>query len=141
MQLLERWTPFRDFDLVDRRIRRLFDDLGVPPAVMPSTDVYETKDAIVFEIDVPGFDEKDLQVEVLDHILSVTGHRETPETTGKEQELRLHERLEKRFQRRFKLPGEIDREHVAATYAMGVLTVRVPTTLHETPFKVEISKS
>lgn len=139
--LLEKWTPFREFDLVDRRIRRLFDDLGVPPTVMPATDVYETKDAIVFEIDVPGFDEKDLQVEVLDHTLSVTGHHEVAEPPEKVQELRLRERLEKRFQRRFELPGEIDREHVAAKYAQGVLTIRVPTTLHEKPFKVAISKS
>jgi len=141
MPLLEKWTPLREFDLVDRRIRRIFEDLGVTPTVAPATDVYETKGAIVFEIDVPGFDEKDLQIEVLDHTLSITGHRETTEATETGKELRLRERLEKRFQRRFELPGEIDREHVVASYAKGVLTVRVPTALHEKPFKVEISKS
>jgi HSP20 family protein len=141
MVLLEKWTPFREFDLVDHRIRRMFEELGLPTSIAPATNVYETKDAVVFEVDVPGFDERELQVEVLDHTLSITGHREATEPTEKEKELRLRERLEKHFQRRFELPGEIDREHVAASYAKGVLTVRVPTTLHEKPFKVEISKS
>ena len=139
MPLLEKWTPFRELDLVDRRIRRMFEELGLT-SVAPATNVYETNDAVVFEIEVPGFDEKELQVEVLDHMLSITGHREAIEPE-QEKELRIRERLETHFQRRFELPGEIDREHVAASYAKGVLTVRVPAAVQEKPFKVEISKS
>ena len=141
MPLLEKWTPFRELDVIDHRMRRMFEELGLLTSIAPATNVYETKDAVVFEVDVPGFDEKELEVEVLDHTLSIVGHREAIEPSGKEKELRLGERLEKHFQRRFELPGEIDREHVAASYAKGVLTVRVPTTLQQKPFKVEISKS
>ena len=140
MTLLEKWTPFRDLDLVEHRIRRMFEELGLAASIAP-TNVYETDDAVVFEVDVPGFDEKELEVKVLDHTVSITGHRAPTEPVGQEKELLLRERLEKHFQRRFELPGEIDREHVAASYAKGVLTVRVPTTLHDKPFKVEISKS
>jgi HSP20 family protein len=141
MPLLEKWTPFRELDLVDHRIRRMFEELGLLTSIAPATNVYETRDAVVFEVDVPGFDEKELQVEVLDHTLWITGRREAVEPAEKEKELQLGERLEKHFQRRFGLPGEIDREHVSASYAKGVLTVRVPTTLHEKRFRVEISKS
>jgi HSP20 family protein len=91
-------------------------------------------------LEVPGFDEKELEVEVRDHTLSVTGERKE-ESEKKEKTLRLGERLEKRFERRFELPTEIDSEHVKADYTKGVLTVHVPKTAHEEPHKVEITKA
>src|SRR5690242_8282029 len=99
MPLLEKWTPFRELDVIDHRMRRMFEELGLLTSIAPATNVYETKDAVVFEVDVPGFDEKELEVEVLDHTLSIVGHREAIEPSGKEKELRLGERLEKHFQR------------------------------------------
>ena len=55
--VLERWTPFRDLELMDQRVRRLFPTL-LPP-VAPATDIIETKDEIVFEPEVPGYEEKE----------------------------------------------------------------------------------
>ncbi len=141
MPLLERWTPFRDLDLMDRRMRRFFEDLGVVPALTPAADVYETDGELVVELEVPGFDEKELEIEVRDHTLSVSGERKE-EMERKEKTLRLRERLEKRFERRFELPVEADSEHVTAAYAKGVLTVHVPkTTTTEKPHKIEIGKA
>ncbi|HEX7601808.1 MAG TPA: Hsp20/alpha crystallin family protein [Polyangiaceae bacterium] len=138
MPKLEKWTPFRELDLMDRRMRRFFEDLGVVPALTPAADVYETDGELVVELEVPGFDEKELEIEVRDHTLSIIGER-TEETEKKEKTLRMHERLEKRFERRFELPAGIDGEHVAAEYTKGVLTVHVPKTSHEQPRKVEIT--
>ena len=140
MPLLEKWAPFRELDVMDRRMRRFFEDIGVVPASTPSADVYVTEKELVVELEVPGFDEKELAIEVSDHTLSVTGEREE-ETERKEKTLHLRERLETRFERRFVLPAVADSEHVKAEYAKGVLTVHVPKIAHEKPHKVESAKT
>ena len=140
MLKVESWTLVRDLDLMERRMRRFFGDLGVVPALTPAADVYETDSELVVELEVPGFDEKELQIEVRDHTLSVTGEREE-ETEKEEKTVRLRERLEKRFERRFELPTGIDNEHVNAEYTKGVLTVHVPKTPYEKAYKVEITNA
>ena len=140
MPLLEKWTPFRELDLMDRRMRRFFEELGVAPALAPAADFYETEGEVVVELEVPGFEEKELEIVVSDHVLAVSGEREE-EKERTEKTLRLHERLEKRFERRFELPTDVDSEHVTAKYAKGVLTVRVPKTAHEKPRTIEITKA
>jgi HSP20 family protein len=139
MPLLEKWTPSREFDLVDRRMRRFLGDLGFTPSLTPAADIYEAENELVVELEVPGFDEKELEIEVRDHTLSIKGER-TELTEKKEKALLLRERLEKTFARRFELPLEADGEHVRAEYSNGVLTVHVPKTAHEKPRKVEITK-
>jgi HSP20 family protein len=140
MPLLEKWTPLRELDVMDRRMRRFFEEFGFVLALAPAADVYETEGEAVVELEVTGFDEKELEIELRDHTLAVTGEREE-ETERKEKTLRLRGRLEKRFERRCELPAEIDGEHVTAEYTKGVLTVHVPKTAHEKPRKVEITKA
>ncbi|HEY8645850.1 MAG TPA: Hsp20/alpha crystallin family protein [Gaiellaceae bacterium] len=141
MSLLEKWTPLRELDAIDRQMRRFFGDLGFAPALMPVADVYENDGELVVELEVPGFDEKEIEIQVRDHTLSVAGERE--EVMKKDEKtLRLRERrLETRFERRFELPAEVDGEHVTAKYAKGVLTVHVPKTSNETPHKIELTKA
>jgi HSP20 family protein len=138
--LLEKRIPLREFDPMDRRMRRFFEDLGFVPALAPAADIYEADGELVVELEVPGFDEKELEIEVSDHTLCITGERKE-QTEKKEKTMRLRERLEKKFERRFELPSGIDGEHVTAAYANGVLTVHVPTTSHEKPHMVEIAKA
>ncbi|HUK97140.1 MAG TPA: Hsp20/alpha crystallin family protein [Gaiellaceae bacterium] len=138
MTVIERWTPFRDFELMDQRMRRLFPAL-LPP-VTPATDITETKDEIVFELEVPGYEEKELEVEVDDHMLTVAGHREVDKEST-EKAIRLHERLESAFERSFQLPVEADSGHLKASYGKGVLTLRVPKTSRPKPLKVPIAKA
>ncbi len=132
--------PLREFDLMDRRIRRFFEDLGFVPALAPAADIYETDGELVVELEVPGFDEKELEIEVSDHTLCVTGERKE-QTEKQEKTMRLRERLEKKFERRLELPVDIDGEHITAKCANGVLTVHVPKTSHEKPHKIEIVKA
>lgn len=140
MPLLERWTPLRDLDVIDRRMRRFFEDFSFVPAVAPAADVYESDGELTVELEVPGFDEKELEIELADHTLSISGERRE-ESEKKEKALRLHERLEKSFERRFELPVDVDGEHVRAEYTKGVLTVHVPKTAQAEPRKVEIAKA
>jgi HSP20 family protein len=127
MLTLDRRTPLRELDRMERRMRRLFEDRGLFAFEAPATDVYETEADYVVELEVPGFDRDELTVEVADHTLVVSGeHEEEAEKAGRE--LLLHERLERRFERRFELPREVDADKVVAQCEKGVLTVHVPKT-------------
>jgi len=139
MAALEKWTPFGELDVIERRMRRIFEDLGFAPALTPAADIYETDDEYVVELEVPGFDQKELVVEVFDHTLLVKGDR-TKEIAKEEQTIRLHERLESMFERRFRLPSETDSERLKAEYAKGILSVHVPKAETLKPRKVEIAK-
>jgi HSP20 family protein len=138
MPVLERLSPFRELELLDRRMRRMFSDLPFVPALTPAADVYETDGELVLELEVPGYEEKELEIELSDHTLVVKGDR-TEETESKEKMLRVHERLESTFVRRFELPAETDTERVSATYAKGLLTLHVPKVPEFTPRKISIT--
>jgi HSP20 family protein len=125
MTTIVRWTPFHELDLVERRMRRMLEDFGVAPAPLPAANLYETDKELVVELDVPGFEEKELVLEVSDHTLTVKGEHKQ-ETDEKDKTFFLHERLEKHFERQFKLPAEVDTEHVEAKFRAGVLEVHVP---------------
>lgn len=132
-----RWRPFQELDTIERRMRRLFDEMGVVPAPLPAADVWETDKEVVFELEVPGFEEQDVAVEVSDHTLTVKGIRKE-EKEQKEKEFLLHERLAKEFVRRFDLPMDTDTEKVAAEFTKGVLTVHAPKVAEATPRKIPI---
>lgn len=141
MTTIVRWSPLRELDSMERRIQRLFGDLAwTAPGVLPATDVYETDDEYVVELEVPGFEQKQLGIEVTDHLLTVIGKREEEKET-EEKAFRVHERLEGRFERRFELPREADTEHVRATFDKGVLTVHAPKVAPLTAKQIEISKA
>jgi len=125
MTTLVKWAPFSELDVFERRMRRMLEDFGVAPAPLPAADMYETDKELVVELDVPGFEEKELVLEVTDHTLTIKGER-LAETEEKRKSYYLHERLEKRFERRFTLPPEVDTEHIDATFRTGVLEVHVP---------------
>jgi HSP20 family protein len=140
MTTIVRWAPFRDLDVVERRMRRMLEDFGVAPAPLPAADLYETDSEVIVELDVPGFDEKELSLEVTDHMLTIKGeHRR--ETEDKEKTFYLHERLEKHFERTFTLPPEADTAKVKAKFGTGVLEVHVPKIEQAKPRTIAISKA
>lgn len=137
MTTIVKWAPFWDLDIVERRMRRMLEDFGVAPAPLPAADLYETEKELIVELDVPGFDEKELALQVSDHTLTITGER-TKEKEEKEKTFYLHERVEKHFERTFTLPPEADLEHVEAKFKTGVLEVHVPKIEQEKIRKIEI---
>ena len=118
-----RWTPFTELDSMERRMRRALEEIGFAPGLAPAADVYETADEFVVEVEAPGYDEKELSIEVSDHTLAIKGSR-SETTEEKRKAFALHERLERAFERRFDLPSEADTEHVKAVFSKGVLEVR-----------------
>ena len=132
-----RLTPMRDLDSMERQIRRAFEQAGFAPTLGPAADVYETKDDFVVELDVPGYDEKEIEIEVLDHTLVVKGLQEQTTKTD-EKTFRLRERLERHFERRFALPVEADTDHATAKFVNGVLELHAPKVPSAKPRKIAI---
>jgi len=139
MAMLVKPPPFFEFDAMERRLRRMLDGIGFAPALVPAADVYDTGKEWVFELEVPGYEEKELNLEVSDHSLTIRGSREQV-TDEEERSFRLHERLEREFERTFVLPPEIDTDHVTATFAKGVLEVHAPKVAHVEPRTIPITK-
>ena len=137
MKTLVRWDPFRELDLIERSMR----GLGMPllhVAPLPAADMYETESEVVVELEVPGYEEKDLQIELLDHVLTVKGgHEEATDTT--EKTYRLHERIEQEFERRFELPSTVDTEKLTATFRAGVLELHAPKLEVAQPKKIPVT--
>ena len=135
-----KWTPFTELDPIERRMRRWLEDVGFAPLVAPPTDIYETDAEYVVELEVPGFDEKELTVEVVDHTLAIRGERENVEEEAAK-EFTLHERLARQFERRFVFPIEVDTNNVKAVFDKGVLEVHAPKTPVAKPRKIAITKA
>lgn len=117
-----KWTPFTELDSMERRMRRVFEEIGFAPVLAPAADIYETDEEFVVELEVPGYEEKELSIEVSDHLLVIKGSR-TKSKEEERKEFTLHERLERAFERRFIVPSEADTEHLKAVFSEGVLEV------------------
>jgi HSP20 family protein len=135
-----KWAPFAELDSVERRMRRMAAEFGFAPGFVPAADVYETDEEFVVELEVPGFDERELTIEVTDHTLAIKGEREKTEEK-KTKEFALHERLERKFERRFVLPPDAATDEIHATFGNGVLEVHTPRVAMTKPKAVTITKA
>jgi HSP20 family protein len=114
---------------------RLFDEawrgfgLALPaqeaPRFAPRVDVTESDEAYTVRADLPGLEEKDIQVSLEEGVLSIQGKLET-EKDEKKEGVRYVERAKGSFHRSIRLPAELDAEKVSASYRQGVLTVTLP---------------
>ena len=144
MTTLVKQPSFPELETMERRFRRLFGGMPFMPAflapMVPAADIYETPQEYVVELEVPGFKEKELSLEISDHRLAIKGAREETKEE-KERSYRLHERLERSFERTFTLPSEVDGGHASATFEKSVLKVHVPRLMTSEPHTITISKS
>jgi HSP20 family protein len=143
MTTIMKQSLFPEFDAMEKRFRRLWE--GVPfvpafmPGVTPAADVYETPSEYIVELEVPGYEEKDLGLEISDSTLVITGTL-TEVTDESEKTFRVHERLERSFERTFVLPVEVDSEHLSAIVEKGVLKIHAPKAKIAEPRRVAITK-
>ncbi|CAL99502.1 HSP20 family protein [Saccharopolyspora erythraea NRRL 2338] len=124
------WDPFgnlvrqmdRDFDSISRRF---FGSQGVEGFV-PATNVERDGSDVVIKLELPGVDiAQDVEVEVTDGRLSISGQRRTEKTSGEDGAVLLREIRTGAFRREFNLPEGVTAEQVEANYDRGVLEVRV----------------
>ncbi|HUL06298.1 MAG TPA: Hsp20/alpha crystallin family protein [Candidatus Acidoferrum sp.] len=93
----------------------------------PAVDVVENEKEYRITAELPGLDEKDIEVNVADDMLSIRGEKKE-EREEKAKNYHLSERRYGSFQRTFQLPAGIDAEKIAASFQKGVLTVTLPKT-------------
>lgn len=105
---------------------------------MPPVDIYETEDAFVLEVELPGVTKDDVDIEFVENRLILRGaHRPKPEV--KEEHYRRRERAYGRFERVFLLPTLIDRDKVTAQFQQGVLMLRLPKSEAAKPRRIPIA--
>src|SRR5579863_846115 len=145
MTVLTRWEPFRELSTLQDRINRAFresrtgeDDSLTTSSFAPAVDVYEDEHQVTLKIEVPGIDEKDIDVQVESNVLTVHGERKI-EKDEKEENYRRVERHYGSFTRTFNLPTTVDAEKVAATYDKGVLKITLPKKAEAKPKQIKVN--
>ena len=93
----------------------------------PSMDISETKDSLVVKLEVPGMDQKDIQISLQESLLTIKGEKRQ-EKEEKDERYHRVERSYGAFTRSVRLPVAVDGSRVAATFKNGLLTVTLPKT-------------
>jgi len=145
MTVLTRWEPFREFTTLQDRMNRLFrDSFGDGQEALtttnfaPAVDVYEDEHNVTLKIEVPGIDEKDIDVRIENNTLTVHGERKY-EKDEKEENYRRIERQYGSFTRSFTLPNTVDHEKVAANYEKGVLKITLAKKAEAKPKQIKVN--
>jgi HSP20 family protein len=133
------------FASLQREIDRLFEDFtrGWPSlstgdaGLMPSIDVTETDKEIEITAELPGLEEKDVQVNLADNVLTIRGEKKA-EKEQKDKDYRIVERSYGSFSRSLLLPDGVDPDAIKASIAKGVLKVTVPKPAPAQVKKVEV---
>ena len=139
-----RWEPLRELSTLQNEMNRLFGTVFDTPANggtmrrwMPAMDLVETQDHFVLRADLPGLSEEDVNIEVEDRVLTVSGERKSEHTESKDGYHRV-ERAFGSFSRSLTLPEGINAEAVTASFDRGVLEVRIPKPEERKPRKISI---
>ncbi len=144
-----KWSPFRDGfrDIVGLQdeMNRLFDTFSkgndtqslVEGVWAPSVDIYENKDEIVIDAELPGINQKDISVTVTDNVLTIKGEKKQ-EKEVKEENYHRVERSYGSFSRSFTLPVGVKADHIKAGYKDGVLKITLPKAEEAKPKQISI---
>ncbi|MBH8551768.1 Hsp20/alpha crystallin family protein [Nostocaceae cyanobacterium CENA357] len=129
---LVRWNPWQDINTLQRQINRLFDEDMLPSALVerglsrvPAAELQETEEAIHLKLELPGIEAKDLDVQVTDKAVYVSGERKS-ETKTEEKGVTKSEFQYGKFQRVIPLSTRIQNTNVTAEYKDGILNLTLP---------------
>jgi HSP20 family protein len=146
MTVLTRWDPFREYSTLQDRMNRLFqqsfadgrEENLTTSTFAPPVDVYEDEHNVTLKIEIPGIDEKDLDIRVENNTLTVHGERKF-EKEEKEENYRRVERQYGSFTRSFTLPTTVDADQVKADYEKGVLKISLPKKAEAKPKQIKVN--
>jgi HSP20 family protein len=147
---LVRWEPVRELTSIQNEMNRLFNTFFDTPTTgsggnggsslrrwIPAMDLVETDEHFVLKADLPGLTEADVNVELEDNVLTISGERKAEHEDKREGYVRV-ERAFGTFRRSLTLPEGINAEAVQASFENGVLEVRIPKPEERKPRKVAI---
>jgi len=138
------WTD--PFVSLQQEVERLFDDFGMrfganandtAGNLTPRMDVAETDKAIELTAELPGLEEKDVDINLADNVLTIKGEKKS-EKEQKDKNFRLVERNYGSFFRSFELPAGVKGDAIQASIAKGVLTVKIPKPEPTATKKIEV---
>jgi HSP20 family protein len=147
---LVRWEPMSELNTLQTEMNRLFntffDEGGnghgsqAPRRWAPAVDLFEREDSLVLKADLPGLAEDDVQIEVRDNVLTISGERKA-EFADKQNGYYRVERSFGRFARSLTLPDGVNAEAIAASFDNGVLEVTIPKPDERKPRRIEIGSN
>lgn len=141
---ITRWDPFREVVALQNRFNTIFRDFKESESPLttanfvPPVDIYEDEKKVVLKLEVPGIEEKDLDVRVENNTLTVRGERKF-ESEEKEENFHRIERSYGSFYRAFTLPTTVDTEHVEAKYIAGVLKLELKKKVEAQPKQIKVN--
>jgi HSP20 family protein len=147
MTVLTRWEPVRELASLQERMNRLFHDSFSPVAsqeslsagsFVPPVDVYEDEHGIQLKMEVPGIEEKDIDIRLENNLLTVRGERKLEQETKQENYHRV-ERSYGSFTRSFALPNTVNQEDVKASYSKGVLSIALGKRAEAKPKQIKVT--
>ncbi|MEW6493095.1 MAG: Hsp20/alpha crystallin family protein [Cyanobacteriota bacterium] len=131
---LVRWNPWREIATLQQQMNQLFDETLVPATGrersfvrVPAAELKETQEAIHLKVEIPGIEAKDLDVQVTQNAVSISGERKE-ETKTEENGVTRSEFHYGKFQRVIPLPARIQNTKVQAEYKDGILNLTLPKT-------------
>jgi len=130
----------------DRYMDSFFGDNFLAPSDrifnrLPSVDVRDTEKSYVLEAELPGFDEKDIEVHVDNNTLTIESKKEEETKEENGQNYLIRERRVSSFSRSFKLPENADAEGITASFKNGILSLEINKKAEAQKRLIQISKS
>src|SRR5277367_204846 len=147
MTLLTGWESLRELSAMQNRMNRLIRESHSPEGpeealttttLAPPVDIYEDEHNIILKMEVPGIDEKDLDVRIQNNTLTVHGERKI-EQEEKEENFRRVERQYGSFTRSFTLPSSVDPGQVSARCDKGVLNISLAKKAEAKPMQIKVN--
>ena len=156
-----RWEPRRDYELASKKLRRLYNDVegaitcGIQNGVhielgtfSPRVDISETKENVFVRAEMPGMKAEDVKITLSDGTLTLRGSKKRPPAQAgsiaddasapREEVFHRLERSHGEFSRQFALPDNLNEDAIEATFADGVLEIKIPKREPEKPREREI---
>jgi HSP20 family protein len=147
------WRPFRDItrweslptiETLQEEMNRLFHQLSPNGdgdsdlmAFMPSAELEDTPDAVQLKLEIPGLEAKDLDIQVSEHSVAISGERKSETKTEEKGAVRSEFRYGK-FERIIPLPVQVKTDAAQAEYKNGILTLNLPKVAQEQKKVVKI---
>lgn len=127
-------------------MNRLFDGVLSNPvdSAIPPVDIQEANDQYELRAELPGLDQKDIDINIKEGLLTIKTHQETEATEAKDTgetadaKYLLRERRSHNFSRSFRLPRDVESENIKAEFANGLLTLRIPKAEAARPRSIKI---
>jgi len=141
---ISRWDPYREVVALQNRVNSLFRDMNgendpvTAASFVPAVDIYEDAQKVMLKLEVPGIEEKDLDIRVENNTLTVKGERKF-EAEEKEQNFHRIERRYGSFYRAFTLPSTVDTENIGASYNAGVLKLELKKKPEAQPKQIKVN--